>query len=75
MLRYTTVLQKVLGKGNETLDMLRHYKSHYEIVIKHKDVHLIIRYAQIYHNPINLNANYCISTSTQNCYHIKVKTF
>ena len=57
MLRYTTVLQKLLRKCNETLDMLRHYKSHYENAIKHKDEHLIIRYAQIFHNPIIINAN------------------
>ena len=60
---------------NETLGMLRHYKSHYESVIKHKDEHPIIRYVQMYHNTININANYYISTSTPNDYQIKIKTF
>ena len=75
MLMYSTVLQTLLRECNETLGMLRRYKSHYESVIKHKDEHLIIRNAQIHHNPININANYYISALTQNGLHIKIKTF
>ena len=75
MLRLTTVLDTLLRKCNETIGLLRPYRSHYESVIQRKDEHLIIHRAQIYHNPINIKANYYISASTQNGYHINIKTF